>query len=253
MAELAVERADAAAPAAPFVEIAHHEYRGVDRAVLRHFRRAVAGERTEQPARLRPPLAAAQPEMRRDDAQHLASFCSSRRSAARHPLARDPVVDGEIDVEGAARLAARHAEIDVARREDGKPRQDGVAEAAAAIAAVRSGDDLQSGLLGEKRRLIGQLSAVALSADLLQRDDVGAKLAQYGGDARRIVTAVGADTGVNVVGRDDEARPALGVRARRRPGQAACAPPPGVPQHALPVLGDLAQSAAHSRHVCPTQ
>src|SRR5258708_10145565 len=61
VAELAVERADAAAPAAPFVEIAHHEYRGVDPALLPRFRRAVARERTQPPAPRAPPLAPRQP------------------------------------------------------------------------------------------------------------------------------------------------------------------------------------------------
>ena len=66
------------------------------------------------------------------------------------------------------------------------------------------------------------VAAFALQ-DLLQADDVGVELAQHGGDPRRIVAAVDADAGVDVVGRDDEARPRP-VDRRRRPAPQA---PPG--------------------------
>jgi hypothetical protein len=208
-AEGAVEGWDAAAAAAPFVEVAHHE----DRVAAAGARR---GDGREQALRLLLALGAAQAEMRRDDAEHA-------------------VARRELGVDRAARLAAGDSGIDVADRENRKPRQDGVAEAAAAIGAQRARDQAKAGRLGEERLLVERALPVLPRADLLEADDVGAELAQHLGDSRGVVPAVDADAFVHVVGGDDEPA-ALGFRqaaARRR----ATADPPASPRcRGMPIL-----------------
>ena len=108
-----------AAPAAPFVEIAHHQ---------RRLRGAGNHQRLEQALGLLPALGRAQPEMGDDDTQRVA-------------------IDGEFDVDGAARLVAGDAEIDMADGAHGKARQQRVAEPPAMVAAVRAGHDGEPGRL----------------------------------------------------------------------------------------------------------
>src|SRR5260221_10267084 len=227
MAELAVERPDAAPPAAPLVEIAHHQY-GPGGIYRRNpaIAAIATGERAEQTLGLGAALAAAQAEMSRH-----------------HP---EPVASGiEIDVERAARRVTIDAEVDVAHGQHGKACQDSVAESAALVGPLRQGDRTQPGLLRQKRALVGQIRSVAVCHDLLQADDIGAELAQHRRDARRIVAPIGPDAGVDVVGRDDKARPGLLGYPDLGRGDRARAPPGDALERFPPPFGDGAQAFFH--------
>ncbi len=180
MAEALVEHGDPAAAAAPFVEVAHHQHRLLGA--------GGGGQRLEQALHLLPPLAGTQPEMGDDDAQGAA-------------------VDGKLDIDGAARLIAGDAEIDMADGAHGKACQQRIAEAAAVVAAMRARHDGKAGGIGEIAALIELPGAPAAGIDLLQADDVGAELAQHRGGAVGGVAAVDSDAAVNVVGGDDESAP----------------------------------------------
>ncbi len=132
-------------------------------------------------------LAHAQPEMRRE-----------------HVHRRAADVDGR--GEGAPRLASVEGEIEAMHLDDRMTRQQGVPEAPGGDLARRP----EGAFVPVQRDELDGLPGLDRDArgvgELLQRHDVRVQFADDGGDAIRIVTPVGADTGVDVVGGDSQAR-----------------------------------------------
>src|SRR6185503_4880790 len=185
-----IERRNAATAAAPLVEVAHDQHRLVAGVAVTQGR--------EQAARLLAPLAPMQTQMRDDDAQRTA-------------------LDDELGIDGAARLVAADAEVDMAQPAHGKARQQRIAEAAAMIAQMRAAGRREAGHLGEKAPLLDEASEAMARIDLLQPDDVGMEFAQHLADALGIVAVVDADAAMHVVGRRDE-----GSAGAHRPATTAC-------------------------------
>ncbi len=155
---------------APFVEIAHQQ---------RRMRRVALDGRENSP-HLLAPLAGAQSEVCRDDAQ---------RCGQTHV---------DTDVERTARLVPADAEVEMVDRGHRVARQHGIPEIVPVALAQHAGDDVKSRCaleIAQKRRVL------LLGRDFLQRDDVGADFPEHVDDARGRVAAVGADGAVDVPGR----------------------------------------------------
>src|SRR5256885_7425788 len=107
------------------------------------------------------PFAAAQAEMRRNDAQRAA-------------------LEGEIDIDRAARLASGDTEIDMTHFDDRQASQHEIAEAAAERHVARRRYRPQAGRRRKEALLVERRGAVAAPLDLLKADDVGGEVAQNG-------------------------------------------------------------------------
>ena len=113
-------------------------------------------------------------------------------------------LDRKLSVKRVPRLIAAHAQIDVAHGLDRETRQQRIGKAGAVIAILAPGHGEKTGRFGKMRTLIELPVVARAEIDLLQADDVGAELAQHGGDAVRIIAPIDADTAMNVVSGDHE-------------------------------------------------
>jgi hypothetical protein len=177
--ELHVQPAQRAAPQEPLVQVAHQHGRQVLPLV----------KRREQAADLAAALVRQQAEMGRQNSQ-------------------PPPAAVEHDVERAARLVRRDAEVDPGDREDRIPREQHVAVLGVAAEHRHAADRFGREAVAEE---LHEVAAGGAPLHLLQRDHVRPDLGQDVGDALRIGCAVAPDGAVDVVGRDHASHGAAGA------------------------------------------
>src|SRR5262245_19907874 len=177
LAEVFLQPRERPAVRPPFVEIAHDE---------RHAR-ALVCEESQELRHLAAALVGAEAEMRHDHAHRLA-------------------VDLQVGVDRAARLVAPDRHVQLLGVQNGKAREQRVAEFAVAPLEEAARHGVQAGRRREEIRLVRLDSAVGFDVDFLQANDVGAARLDHLADARRVALAVEAQAFVNVVRERGEER-----------------------------------------------
>ncbi|MNN45433.1 hypothetical protein D3C81_1597690 [compost metagenome] len=110
---------------------------------------------------------------------------------------------GKRDVDGAARLAALHGEVDLVDRLRREARQQGIAVIRIAAHAGKARHHVHAGVPGQ---VFERVVVAAARLDFLQRDDIGAQFFQHRGDPVGPVAAVGTDGAMDVVAGHRHAR-----------------------------------------------
>ena len=164
-------------PLHPLVEVAEHDLRLADAAVV---------DDGAQPARLVPAL-------------------EERRAEVHVVEVQRVVADGDVDALAAARLARLPRQVVLRVMEDRKPAEDDVAEQAAAQCRAGAMTQPMPSSAPSSSACPAKLRAGA--DDLLQRDDVGLDAADDVGDAVGTGAAVESAAAVDVVGGDPQGSP----------------------------------------------